>query len=523
MATQASDTSSKTRARGSSDELAVIAQRAQAFTNASGTAIALSEGSADEITCRARSGATAPEVGTPMRVEGSFTGLCIHSGKELRCDDAETDTRVDTTALRSLGIRSLVVTPIKEENRVVGVLMVFAPTAHAFTITHVAVLKTMADQISALLQRERKAKEEGVVPEPSRASAPAPVAVPKPVSSGPVLAAPVVIKSSAPAAAAARTAAFPVVSKVEAIKTAPVAEDLGLPSAAVKKEERRSEAKIEHRASLGTLDALASQGKKAKNNMMMGVAAAVVVVAAAAGTFAYRSLHKKAAPPVVAQQPVPDASNPAAAGQPAGVAPGAPAGNTTTNATVANTTAATIPPVAPNRPSVNTAAAEARKTERTSPASPPPAKPSPTAVALTAGTSKIASSVVDAASPDVTPILSAPTTSTTGTLTSLTRPVASSTPSMVTQSDLEPLQVLKRVQPVYPAIAKARRLSGTVTVQGVVGKDGKVTNLQFISGPPVFRDAAFEAVKQWLFKPARLNGQPIEQPTQIRVNFGGGQ
>ena len=148
MATQVSDTGSKSKARGSSDELAVIAQRAQAFTNASGTAIALSEGSSDEIICRARSGASAPDVGTALRVEGSFTGLCIQSGKELRCDDAETDTRVDTAAIRALGIRSMVVTPIKEENRVVGVLAVFAPTAHAFTITHVAVLKTMADQIA---------------------------------------------------------------------------------------------------------------------------------------------------------------------------------------------------------------------------------------------------------------------------------------------------------------------------------------------------------------------------------------
>src|SRR5262245_18708082 len=277
MATQASDTSSKTRARGSSDDLAGFAQRPQAVTNASGTAIALSEGNADEITCRARSGATAPEVGTPMRVEGSFTGLCIHSGKELRCDDAETDTRVDTAALRSLGIRSLVVTPIKEDNRVVGVLMVFAPTAHAFTITHVAVLKTMADQISALLQRERKAKEEGVHPEPARASAPAPVAVPKPVSS-PVLPPPVVIKPSA----AARTAAFPVVSKVEPIKTAPVAEDVAI-STPTKREERRAEARPEHRPALGTLDAVAGEGKKASNNLMTGIAAAAVIVAAAAG------------------------------------------------------------------------------------------------------------------------------------------------------------------------------------------------------------------------------------------------
>ena len=86
MATQASDTANSTtgkRGRGASpDDLAVVAQRAQAFTNASGVAIALSEGNADEIVCRARSGASAPEVGAALRVEGTFTGLCIRrSGK----------------------------------------------------------------------------------------------------------------------------------------------------------------------------------------------------------------------------------------------------------------------------------------------------------------------------------------------------------------------------------------------------------------------------------------------------------
>ena len=139
---------------GSSDELAVIAQRAQAFTNASGTAIALSEGNAAEIVCRASAGSGAPEVGTALRVEGTFTGLCIRSGTELCCDDAETDTRVDKAAIRALGIRSMVVIPIKEEGRVVGVLAVFAPTAHAFRITHVVVLKTMADQIADYLHRK---------------------------------------------------------------------------------------------------------------------------------------------------------------------------------------------------------------------------------------------------------------------------------------------------------------------------------------------------------------------------------
>jgi TonB family protein len=119
----------------------------------------------------------------------------------------------------------------------------------------------------------------------------------------------------------------------------------------------------------------------------------------------------------------------------------------------------------------------------------------------------------------VTPLLSVGGGNTAGALGSLAKPSASSTPSMISQSELEPLAVLKRVTPVYPAIAKVRRLSGSVIVEGVVGKDGKISSLKFVSGPPVFHDAAFEAVRQWLFKPAKLNGQPIDQSTQIRVDF----
>src|SRR5215470_14158914 len=127
MATKVSEQAVRGRVRGgSSDELGVLAQSVQAFTHASGTVIALSEGNAAEIVCRARAGASAPEVGTALRVERTFIGLCIQSGKELRCDDSETDTRVDTAALGALGIRSMVVAPIKEEGRVVGVLAVFA-------------------------------------------------------------------------------------------------------------------------------------------------------------------------------------------------------------------------------------------------------------------------------------------------------------------------------------------------------------------------------------------------------------
>jgi TonB family protein len=99
--------------------------------------------------------------------------------------------------------------------------------------------------------------------------------------------------------------------------------------------------------------------------------------------------------------------------------------------------------------------------------------------------------------------------------------VDSSTPSAaaIEQSQLEPLQLIKTAQLVYPAIAKARNITGMVVVEVKVGKDGKVSSPRFVSGPPVFRDAAFDAVLHYQFKPAKLNGLPIEQVTQIRLNF----
>jgi len=89
----------------------------------------------------------------------------------------------------------------------------------------------------------------------------------------------------------------------------------------------------------------------------------------------------------------------------------------------------------------------------------------------------------------------------------------------VAQSELVPMHVVKTIAPMYPPIARVRRLSGSVVVQVTVGKDGKVHNPQFVSGQQVFRDAAFDAVKQWQFKPAMLNGQAIDQTTEIKMDF----
>jgi TonB family protein len=488
----------------------VIAQRAQAFTNASGTAIALSEGNTEEFACRARSGSAAPEVGTSMRLEGSFTGLCVQTGKELRCDDAETDTRVDTNAIRALGIRSMVVTPIKEDNKVIGVLACFAPTAHAFTITHVAVLKTMADQISGLLQRDRRMREEGVLPEPAPTTS-----FPKTAAVAPSMPAAVVIKPAVPngngsaAAAAPAKSAFPVVSRVEIAKPAESA-----PAATPKREEKRPEA----RANFGTLDAMSAKESKSGANVKMLAAVAVVVIVAL-GTFAFLKMRKPAAPAapqVAASTPAPQ---PQESSNSQIQVSATPTSNSQNNSAASSNSASAEPTKPAKASSENSKKSEkSAKNSEKAVEEEPEAKPTPATVALNRGPSRIGSAAAVPAG-EVSPTLAVESGSATGTISALTIPVNTSAPAALRQSNLEPMQVIKTVPPIYPAIAKMRRLCGQVMVEFTVGKDGKAHNPKLLSGQAAFKDAAFEAVRQWTFKPAKLDGKAIEQTTQVKMDF----
>jgi protein TonB len=79
--------------------------------------------------------------------------------------------------------------------------------------------------------------------------------------------------------------------------------------------------------------------------------------------------------------------------------------------------------------------------------------------------------------------------------------------------------LIRRVQPVYPALAKSARVSGTVEFTAVISKEGNIENLQLVRGHPLLVNAAREAVLQWKYKPTMLNGQPVEVVTSIIVNF----
>jgi protein TonB len=75
------------------------------------------------------------------------------------------------------------------------------------------------------------------------------------------------------------------------------------------------------------------------------------------------------------------------------------------------------------------------------------------------------------------------------------------------------------VTPVYPPLAKQARIQGTVRFTAIIGKDGTIQNLQLVTGHPLLVAAAQDAVRQWVYKPTLLNGEPVEVVTQIDVNF----
>jgi protein TonB len=83
--------------------------------------------------------------------------------------------------------------------------------------------------------------------------------------------------------------------------------------------------------------------------------------------------------------------------------------------------------------------------------------------------------------------------------------------------------LMRKVIPDYPPLARSARISGVVRLIGTIGKDGTIRDLQLVSGHPLLSRAALEAVRQWIYKPTLLNGNPVEVIAPIEVNFTLGQ
>jgi GAF domain-containing protein len=131
--------------------ISIIAEKAQTLTGATGAAIALRRG--NEIVCRARTGRTAPDIGVRLQTDSGLSAECVRTGEVLLCHDAESNPRVDWASCRRLGVRSILVAPLRHFRRTLGVFEVLSSTPHAFDNNDVATMQFLSGMMVATISR----------------------------------------------------------------------------------------------------------------------------------------------------------------------------------------------------------------------------------------------------------------------------------------------------------------------------------------------------------------------------------
>jgi GAF domain-containing protein len=131
--------------------ISIIAEKAQTLTGATGAAIALRRG--NEIVCRARTGRTAPDIGVRLQTDSGLSAECVRTGEVLLCNDADSNPRVDSASCRRMGVRSILVAPLRHFRRTLGVFEVLSSMPHAFDNNDVATMQFLSGMMVATISR----------------------------------------------------------------------------------------------------------------------------------------------------------------------------------------------------------------------------------------------------------------------------------------------------------------------------------------------------------------------------------
>ena len=94
-----------------------------------------------------------------------------------------------------------------------------------------------------------------------------------------------------------------------------------------------------------------------------------------------------------------------------------------------------------------------------------------------------------------------------------------SKPPVIYKTTIDPAMLIRRVEPIYPALARQIHREGRVEMHARIATDGTVQSLEIVSGDPIFYQSAIDAVSQWLYRATVLNGQKVEIDTYITVTY----
>lgn len=132
--------------------LQLLADRAQYITGASGAAIALRRDGRNDMLCRASTGTNAPELGALLSTEFGLSGESVRTRQLLRCDDAERDARVNREVCREMGIASVLVMPVVNDDQVLGVFEIFSGKANAFGERDLSAVQRLSEMVETAVR-----------------------------------------------------------------------------------------------------------------------------------------------------------------------------------------------------------------------------------------------------------------------------------------------------------------------------------------------------------------------------------
>lgn len=435
-----------------------ITDSARILTGAEGIALALRTGTA--VVCRARSGNLAPEIGDQVNAGSGISGECLRTSRALRCDDTQTDDRVDPEVCRNLGIRSIAVMPLQGRNETVGILEAFAARPYAFGAEQMGLLRRLAEVAQAAYEAEcgMQAPSEARV-DPSFRSRILPEAF---------------AKATTDTLSAGRVPASDV-----------------------------------HR----TAEWLDQRPPSTRRYWVAGAAIFLLLTTAVVWT-TWREPDEDTATPQQVTQPqrvADEVANPTETSRiPWKPAAGRPALRTSP----------LRPGQVPLRPDAARPALQNAAEIENENGRPTNAEGAGAVATLVEGKSD-SSPVGNSEPPNAADsMVSVESVDTREALARL-----ASTPTRLPDAEISVSQgvseatLVHKVQPIYPAEARSRRLAGSVVLELTVAEDGSTRDLQVLSGPVVLVRAATEAVRQWRYRPALLNGKPTAVQKQITVVF----
>jgi protein TonB len=85
--------------------------------------------------------------------------------------------------------------------------------------------------------------------------------------------------------------------------------------------------------------------------------------------------------------------------------------------------------------------------------------------------------------------------------------------------DVKSAKLISSVSPVYPILAKNQHVSGDVRLDALIDANGRVTTMKVISGPTLLRQAAMDALRQWKYQPAALDGKFVPMHLTVTLQF----